>query len=305
MPPGKTAPVIMIMIDGFGIPEGGYHCPVYSRYCVPGFLDLLEKHSIPIDAHLDVNGLPQSATGQCSLFCGINAAKILGAHLQGFPNKKLRDAIRNKNIFKTLIEKGETVTFANAYIHYDLEDLERIGMRSVTTIMTQNEIGEVRNIDDLLRGDAVYHDLTREVANSNSIQRWKKNPPTARTPVPRYPEISPEQAADDLARIAQAYDFTLFEYFMTDRAGHKRTEELLDQALGNFSRFFVRLIEETNGRLNVIMTSDHGNCEDINVRSHTENPVPFFRHGSNLPNVDGLVSIVGVHDYIVRMFSPQ
>ena len=42
---------------------------------------------LALDAVLGVKGRPQSATGQTSLFTGVNAAAVLGRHLRGFPNR--------------------------------------------------------------------------------------------------------------------------------------------------------------------------------------------------------------------------
>jgi len=46
----------------------------------------------PTDATLGVAGLPQSATGQTAIFTGVNASALLGRHLWGFPNERLRVA---------------------------------------------------------------------------------------------------------------------------------------------------------------------------------------------------------------------
>src|SRR6185436_9156180 len=42
------------------------------------------------DASLGVTGLPQSATGQTTLFTGVNAAQVLGRHLYAFPTATLQ-----------------------------------------------------------------------------------------------------------------------------------------------------------------------------------------------------------------------
>src|SRR5574340_1599560 len=45
---------------------------------------------IPTDATLGVPGLPQSATGQTTIFTGVNAANAIGEHLGPYPNAALR-----------------------------------------------------------------------------------------------------------------------------------------------------------------------------------------------------------------------
>ncbi len=70
---------------------------------------------VPVDAVQDVPGIPQSATGQTSLYTGINAQKILGHHLTAIPNKKLINIINERSLLKILKESEISVTSANMY----------------------------------------------------------------------------------------------------------------------------------------------------------------------------------------------
>ncbi len=276
--------VIMIMADGFGIPENGWRNSIYSDFCDSRFVGLLSEFSIPVKTDMGVDGIPQSATGQTALFTGFNAAKIMGMHMQGFPGPRLREIICSQNLFSNLMEKGKKVTFANAYVQYTLEELERLRLKSVTTTMVESSIGSVRGIEDLLAGKAVYHDLTRKaIKNSGSIR-----------------EISPEQAAADLLSISNDYDFTLFEYFLTDRAGHKPDLTVLKEVLGNLSAFVCELIDSITENTTVILTGDHGNCEDISTKKHTKNPVPLFVYGHPLPRDGGIKSIEDIYSFILE-----
>ena len=76
--------------------------------------------------------------------------------------------------------------------------------------------------------------------------------------------------------LAQEYDFTLFEYFQTDLAAHSGNRETVDAVLGQLDEFMadVRLFGERPGNL-LVLTSDHGNIEDLSTRTHTLNPVPL------------------------------
>ena len=49
---------------------------------------------LALDACLGVDGLPQSATGQTALLTGINAARHVGRHVEGFPGPELKRLIR-------------------------------------------------------------------------------------------------------------------------------------------------------------------------------------------------------------------
>ena len=276
---------IMIMIDGFGIPEKGWFDSVYAESCDRKFLELLAEFAMPVDATMGIPGIPQSATGQTALFTGFNTAEIMDGHIQGFPGPKLRHLISEQNLFSTLIKCGINVTFANAYVKHTLRELEKSKYRSVTTVMTDVSIGKVKDLDDLLGGEAVYHDLTRKSLK----ERYDVD------------EISPEHAAKDLINIARKYDFTLFEYFMTDRAGHKMDKELLAETLSDFSSFFCKLIDYSKDDIAVILTSDHGNCEDCTTKRHTLNPVPLFLYGLPSPAPGEINSIDQIYHLICSL----
>jgi 2,3-bisphosphoglycerate-independent phosphoglycerate mutase len=276
---------VMIMVDGFGIPEGGWYDSVYTRFCKKGFTELIAHNSEPVTSDLGISGIPQSATGQTALFTGKNAAKVMNGHMPGFPGPTLRKLISQENLFSKLLEKGFEVTFANAYVQHTLQQLAKMRLRSVTTVMTEASIGWVKNLHDLLAGNAVYHDLTgKTISGEFNVNK-----------------ISPLRAAENLAKIAQENDFTLFEYFLTDRAGHKQDMSFLAETLSEFSAFFCFLVELAANEISIILTSDHGNCEDPSTRHHTRNPVPFFLHGLPQPAAGSVVSIQDVYHYVTAL----
>ncbi len=276
--PGTSPKVIMIMIDGFGVPPEGWLKSVYSKFCDREFIETFMHFSRPIDARLGVEGLPQSATGQTSLFTGVNAAREIGMHMQGFPGPSLRRKIAKTNIFSELMRKGKSVSFANAYIRFNLEELALRKLCSVTTVMLESSLGWARNVEHMLTGKAVYHDLTRKTL-SHLVD---------------IPEISPETAAENLFDISAENDFTLFEYFLTDRAGHKRDMTMLETILKDLSAFICRISKLLNENTFLLVTGDHGNCEDPETRTHTLNPVPLLvLSGNGSYPADKLPSSIG------------
>ena len=47
-----------------------------------------------------------------------------------------------------------------------------------------------------------------------------------------------------------------------------------------YDRFLAALVRFTRAAgITVLMTSDHGNIEEMNERGHTRNPVPFIAYG--------------------------
>jgi phosphopentomutase len=153
--------------------------------------------------------------------------------------------------------------------------------------MTEAAIGQVQKQDELLKGLAVYHDLTRE----------------SLSPELKIPQITPEQAAEHLLNLSSQYDFTLFEYFMTDRAGHKQDPQLSKKVFRQFDRFLCELSQKKPENLLLILCSDHGNCEDLSSKSHNRNSVPLLVLGAPPVPCDDLTSIQDLHDWIIELFN--
>jgi bisphosphoglycerate-independent phosphoglycerate mutase (AlkP superfamily) len=123
----------------------------------------------------------------------------------------------------------------------------------------------ISTISDLSDDDAVLQDLTRT---------------TIRDRYPDIPDIAPEDAARHLFDIIRAHDFTLFEYFQTDAAGHTMDYERACSVLKEYDAFLSTLVRYTQAAgITLLITSDHGNIESMNERGHTRNPVPFIAFG--------------------------
>ena len=91
---------------------------------------------------------------------------------------------------------------------------------------------------------------------------------------------SPEEAADVLANIVANHRFTLYEYFMTDKAGHAQDFNAARSILIALGKFITQLLSRIDlAKTTVVLTSDHGNIEDLSTRSHTLNPVPTMVWG--------------------------
>lgn len=281
----KSSKIIVLMVDGFGVPPEGWDASIFAKYGGRDFVNLFKEHSKPIDACIGVEGIPQSATGQSTLFSGINTAQLMGRHMPGFPSQRLREIIRQQNIFKAFTEYGKKVTFANAYVHFTLEELEKMGAESVTTVMTAETLGSPRQKDDLIKEKAVYHDLTRASVD----------------PCHNIEQVKPSKAAKDLLSIATNNDLTLFEYFLSDRAGHKGEEEFIARVIGEFSEFLCALSKELPPDTLLVMTSDHGNCENIKDKRHTRNQVPFLVFGKMHPDTSQVNSITDVYNFLLDL----
>lgn len=227
---------------------------------------------VPTDATLGVPGLPQSATGQTTIFTGVNAPREIGEHYGPYPNEALRAILANDNLFQQLAAANLRVAFANAYPPLFFERLKRNKARRSATSHAVHAAGvRYRNIDDLRAGDAVSVFVTNKLWHDHD---------------PHVPLITARDAGRNLARIARAHDFTAFEYFLTDAAGHKANPAFTAQILAEVDDLLCGVLDEIDLRDTlVITTSDHGNLEDLTTKSHTLNPVPTILIGAGRAQV--------------------
>jgi 2,3-bisphosphoglycerate-independent phosphoglycerate mutase len=256
---------LLVFVDGLGWgADDPEHNPV-ARHA-PRLHAWLRTHGRPIDATLGVPGLPQSATGQTALLTGCNAPAAVGRHVESFPGPALQEIVREYNLLRLLSVRGYPVAFANAYA-MDEGSQRMIRLRpSVTTVATLSALGRVRGPDDLARGEAVSHDLTRAHLRRRGV---------------KTPLIAPDEAAAHLAGIARVHAFTLFEFFETDLAGHRGDPRERAEVLERLDTFWDALrgfVHEPGALL--LFTSDHGNIEEPDVTTHSLNPVPYAAEGA-------------------------
>lgn len=283
--------MIYLFVDGVGIREPAADNPVNSEVC-PTFWRLVTKHCKPIDACLGVEGRPQSATGQATMFTGVNCPKAMGKHCEGFPGPSLRKIIEANNIFLELKKRGRKVCFADAYLSENAEEIAARRFKSVTTVMALTTPEVISTVGDLMEDRALLQDLTRE---------------TIQDRYPDIPVVSPQRAAEHLFGIAKENDFTLYEFFQTDVSGHSMDYTRACAVLRVYDAFLsnlVRFAEMAN--ITIIITSDHGNIECITDRGHTTNPVPFIVFGPKEQHIRQRVnSLVDVMPAILAAFDGE
>ncbi|MGI9066760.1 MAG: metalloenzyme [Pyrinomonadaceae bacterium] len=265
--------VLLFFIDGLGIGPRGPFNPLDGLQdaeplaVFPGEVPKtpLEGIVVPTDATLGVDGRPQSASGQTTILTGVNVPARLGYHKQGFPNSAMLEIIREHSIFLQLTRAGVTpITFANTYTQGFFEQRPR--WVSATTAAVEAAGLPFRKVSDNKAGRAVFHDFT----NRALIERGED-----------VATRTPDEAAVVLANIVSENRFTLYEYFITDKAGHAQDMEAAKSVLRNLAAVIRGLLTRIDlSRASVILTSDHGNIEDLSSRNHTLNKVPTIVWGA-------------------------
>lgn len=279
--------ILFVFLDGVGLGPDGPENPFAARsrdafyqlaggqrWTQPfGESTSLLRTVRSLDATLGFEGLPQSGTGQATLMTGINCAKLVGRHFGPFPHSNTHEVLDRANLFhevKTLRPQDDTpAAFANAFPPQYFKATRR--RTTVTTRCCNAAQIEIRTIAALREGRALSADLTGAA--------WRKQL------FLDVPLRDPTDAAQVLASTAQQHSFTLFEYFLTDKVGHRRIETPASELLADLNQFLAALMEALDpARDTLLITSDHGNLEDTSHTQHTRNPVPLIVSGWAAPH---------------------
>ena len=271
---------LLLFFDGIGVgndtPSSNPFAAIDARCLAPlaGRAEEQGARFKPLDATLGTPGLPQSATGQTTILTGVNAAKHAGRHLFGLPGPTLWPLLENESVFLKMTRADRKPAFANAYTKEHLQ-ADRPRWSATTRAVMAGGV-RLRMVDDEAdSGAALSHDYT----GGRMIERGYD-----------VPRLNAEQAAGVLCSLLEEHDFVLYEYFLTDLAGHRGTwHEKVEQA-----RRVEELVDAVVGSMYLdrdclMVTSDHGNLEDATHKRHTLNPVPLLVWGAQKDALFGLV----------------
>lgn len=214
-----------------------------------------------VDAGLGVEGLPQSATGQTSLLTGRNGAALMGRHYGPWPGPTLARVLEHDTLFH---HAGGAAALANAYPRGYFQALRERRLRPNAPVAAARAAGvPLFGLDAYRAGEALAADITgaglREIEPATSL-------------------LGPEQAGRRLARLARRNAFTFFDLWLTDRFGHQQRHAEAVALLETVDAMLTGLIPEL-GETTLVLTSDHGNLEDLASSRHTRNPVPLLAVG--------------------------
>ncbi len=276
--------VLFIFLDGVGLGSNDPETNPFARVDMPALESLLGGHKLlagvaplvtdratllALDASLGVDGLPQSATGQAVLLTGINIPAQIGEHYGPKPNPAVAKYLQNGSLFSRLTRSGRSAAQLNAYPprYFDGVDSGKRLYSAIPLAVTSAGI-PLSTKEDLFAGRALSADFTGE--------GW-----TQMLGFPDAPVLTPRAAGQKLAALAQSYDFSLFEYWASDYAGHKQDMPWALRQLEVFDDVLAGLMESWDDSAGlVLITSDHGNMEDLSTRRHTDARVPGLLIGS-------------------------
>jgi len=299
--------ILFLFLDGVGL---GVADPRYNPFALadmPHLQQLLDGRRmaaetapleseraslLALDANLGIAGLPQSATGQATLLSGLNAPAMLGYHYGPKPNQAVADLIASSNLFRKLSAPGRSVAFLNAFPDAYFEAIGS-GRRLYGTIALAVVRAGVPlyTADDLRLGRAFSADFTG--------QGWRDRLGLKDTPV-----IEPYFAGQQLVAQTRLFEFSLFEYWLPDYAGHEQDMKAACDLLATFDQVLGGVLDAWDDASGlVLLTSDHGNLEDLSTHRHTTNPVPALLIGDSALRrqfTAGLHDLTGIAPAIER-----
>ena len=302
--------VLFIFLDGIGLGENNAETNPLARAKMPNLNALLDgrsllKESAPfdgkyaslraIDPAVGVDGLPQSATGQAILLTGNNISAELGYHYGPKPNPAVAAYLDGETLFSKCVAAGKRAALLNAYPprYFDGIDSGKRLYSSIPLAVTNAGLELFRH-EDMFAGRALSADFTGE--------GWRRM-----LGFPEAPVMNAHEAGKKMGSLAMEYDFSFFEYWASDYAGHKQQMETAVELMETFDGVLGGVEEErrkTKEELLVLVTSDHGNMEDVSTRKHTDAHVPALVIGSKPAREEftrGMTDLTHVAPAIWRM----
>ncbi len=276
--------ILFLFLDGIGLGDNEPEKNPFARAEMPYLQSLLggqtligetapfegERASLlAVDPNLGVKGLPQSATGQAVLLTGLNIPAELGYHYGPKPNPAVAQYLNGETIFSKTIKAGKKAALLNAYPprYFDGIDSGKRLYSSIPLALTNAGLSLFTD-KDYFEGKALSADFTGEGWHSF-------------LGFPDAPSYDPHTAGIKLAELAKQYDFSFFEYWASDYAGHKQDMESAVSQLERFDGVLKGLLETWRDEDGLILlTSDHGNMEDLSTRKHTAVNVPLLLFGN-------------------------
>lgn len=296
---------LFLFMDGIGFGEDNAEMNPFVAAKTPTLRNLLNGKQLikgitpleseratllALDANLGMPGLPQSATGQASLLTGKNVPQLVGEHYGPKPNKPVAAIVREDNLFIQLTQRGYRAALLNAYPPRYFEGVES-GKRLFSAIpLAVTSAGILlKTADDFFAGTGFSVDFTG--------QGWRRQ-----LGYKDAPQMKAEEAGRHLSKEVKKYDLAFFEFWPSDYAGHHQDRQGAIDLLEQIDAVLGGLLSDWNDDEGLILiTSDHGNMEDLSQRHHTTNPVPALVIGAkalrdkfcaNLKDISGVTPAI-------------
>ena len=261
--------LLWLALDGVGHPADA---PPDGPWAQPlPQLEALLARGAALDATLGVPGLPQSATGQSCWLTGRDAVRVMGEHYGPQPGPTLR-ALLLDALPARLIRAGGRAALLN---HYPPGYFTRRRPAHGCFPQAFLDAGLDLNPPGL--------PLAPVTLGLNFASPWSA----------RAPEAEVVALGRQLGEVAGELDLAVLDLWFSDLLGHQGRDPTPPELLAAGRAYLRRLDSLIEGALDagagVVISSDHGNFEDLRVKGHTLARVPFAASGHT---VDGVGDIV-------------
>lgn len=277
--------ILMVFLDGIGLGNDDPAVNPFAAATLPTLTALTNGKRwvrgigvqesdraifVPTDPRMGIPGRPQSASGQAAILTGRNIPQLIGEHYGPRPNPAIRAILAGDNFFKQVVSHGMKAALLEAYpprFHAALSSGKRLPS-SYQQAALEAELSLFTE-DAIYSGDALSGDWTGE--------GWRGELGYTDTPI-----YTPEEGGRKMVELSRRYEFAFFSHWFTDVIGHRGTVAEGVRILELFDRVMAGVLAEWDDSEGlIIVTSDHGNMEDLSHTKHTENDVPTLIIGAD------------------------
>lgn len=264
--------LVWLALDGVGHPDDAPPGSVWDQD-LPTLRPLVDA-GLALDTTLGVPGLPQSGTGQSCWLTGQDAVRYMGEHFGPHPGPTLQRLLRAAGLPGRLTQAGGRAVLVN---HYSPEYFAAQARRPRVGCFPYafGAAGLPLNPPDL--------PLIPATLGLSYAEPW--------TPVRGLPELA--RLGEALGRAAQGADLLVADLWFGDLLGHRGRVPTPPEVLAAGRAYLARVDALLEGTLHagarVVLGSDHGNLEDLNVKAHTLARVPFAGAGVDLGGATDIV----------------
>lgn len=276
--------ILMVFLDGIGLGDNDPQTNPFAAANMPTLTALTNGRRwvretgwqqsdraifIPTDANLGLPGRPQSASGQAAILTGLNVPEMIGEHYGPRPNAAIREILAADNLFKQVVAAGKTAALLEAYpppFHAAVNSGKRL--RSSYQLALHEAGLPLFDESHIYSGDALAVDWIGA--------GWRSELGYTDSPV-----YTPYDAGVRMVDLSRRYDFAFFSHWMTDVIGHRGALADGVAVLELFDGVMTGALDAWDDEEGlIVVTSDHGNMEDLSHGKHTDASVPTLVVGA-------------------------
>ncbi|WP_161882461.1 metalloenzyme domain protein [Deinococcus alpinitundrae] len=273
--------VIWLALDGVGHPADAPPGSVWEQD-LPALRPLIDA-GLALDATLGVPGLPQSGTGQSCWLTGQNAVRLMGKgatgkqageHFGPHPGPTLQALLRESSLPVRLTRAGLKAALLNFYppgyfaAHARRPRYGCFPFSFLAAGLPLNPPGLPGVSPTLGLSHAAPWAATH---NLDDLRR----------------------VGQSVARAAERADLLVLDLWLSDVLGHEGRPAAAPELLTAGKRYLRHLDALLTGMLDaggrLVISSDHGNFENLNIKAHTTARVPFAGSGVALGSPGDIV----------------